>query len=85
MVESHQSLNERGLMADTNGLWDATKATAPTAVDQDGDHQPDDIEELLLGAASQYRQGNFKAAMERGATALNILSRRADINGGGWS
>jgi len=54
------------------------------AVVEAGD--PDDpIRQLLFNSLSQYNRGNYKSAMEQGASALNLIAAEKDINGGGWS
>lgn len=40
---------------------------------------------LLMEALQQEQRGNHKAAIERGALALNLIADEHDINGGGWS
>lgn len=45
----------------------------------------DPARNALVHALQQYDQGNFKATISHGATALNLIASQHDLNGGGWS
>lgn len=60
------------------GSFTTTKAAKPAEED-------DATAKDFLDAYKAYKRGHYKAAMDVGARALNVMAAEQGINGGGWA